>query len=165
MQNSRYAAQQHRLGGSPTYYARRANLPIALAMSTLLFVSLFSLGCAVTGGIAPLPSPGPSGTLAPTRTLIPRPAIDFNATALAETVIAGGGFIITSTPLPVFPTSTSTPLDQNSFLATINAQFAQATETARALATPTSTPSRTPPPPIVLPPGGGVAPDRPEGRP
>ncbi len=131
---------------------------IASAMSALLLLSLFSLGCALTGGTGPLPAPGPTDTPTGTRTPIPRPAIDYNATALAATIIAEGGLIITSTPVPVFPTPTVTPFDEVSFLATINAQFAHATETAQALATPTPTPSRTPPPPAHLPPGGGRAP-------
>ncbi len=133
------------------------NRHIALAMSATLLVSLFSLGCAVTG-LFPLPTPVPTAIPTATSTPIPRPPIDYNATALAATIIAEGGFIITSTPVPIFPTATATPIDQASFLATINAQFAQATETARALATPTPTPSRTPPPPVSLPPGGGSAP-------
>gem|GEM_PF-5129192 len=132
---------------------------IAIAVISILFVFALGLGCSATGGDGgPLPSPVPSS--APTGTLTPisHPAVDFNATALAATVVAGGGYIVTSTPLPVWPTATLAPFDQVSFLATINAQFAQATETAQALATPTLTPTRTPPPPRILPPAGGSAP-------
>ena len=134
---------------------------IAIAAISIGFVFALGLGCSVTGGeIGPLPSPLPSSAPTGTLTPIPHPAIDFNATALAATIQASG-YIVTSTPLPVWPTDTPLPFDQVSFLATINAQFAQATETAQALATPTPTPSRTPPPPRILPPAGGSAPGSP----
>ncbi len=82
---------------------------------------------------------------------------------MAATVIAEGGYVVTSTPLPVWPTATSVPFDQVVFLATINAQFAHATETAQALATPTpsATATRVSPPPYLLPPAGGSAPANP----
>lgn len=135
---------------------------VTIAAIPILFAFTLGLGCSVTGGeFGPLPSPAPPGSPTGTFTSIPHPAIDFNATAIAATIVAEGGYIVTSTPLPVFPTATSTPFNQASFLATINAQFAQATETALALATPTPTPTRTPPPPHILPPAGGSAPDRP----
>ena len=139
---------------------------IVIACMAILLVSAFSLGCALTG----LGSPFETGwrqslpTLTPTatRTRIPRESIDFNATLIAATVQAAGGYWVTSTPLPEWPTTTPTPFDQVSFLATINAQFAHATETAWAIATPTFTPSptplatATPTPPFLLPPAGGV---------
>jgi hypothetical protein len=135
---------------------------VTIAISVTILAVILSLGCAVTGeGLGPLASTGPTDTPTATRTPIPYPIIDFNATALAATVRAEGGYIVTSTPLPVFPTLTSTPFDQIGFLATINAQFAQATETAQALATPTPTPTNTPPPPRILPPAGGSAPGSP----
>ncbi len=135
---------------------------ITVAAVAIVVAFTLGLGCSVTGGnTGPLPSPALTDTPTGTSTPIPRPAVDFNATVLAATVIAGGGYIVTSTPLPVWPTATPVPFDQANFLATINAQFAQATETAQALATPTPTPTRTPPPPRFLPPAGGSAPGRP----
>jgi hypothetical protein len=142
------------------------NRRMALASGVSLFLAL-SLGCSVLGKEIAITSPqSPTNlTATATRTYFPRESIDFNATVIAATVQARGGYIETSTPLPVFPTATSTPFNQLSFLATINAQFAQATETAYALATPTFTPSPTapstptPPPPVVLPPAGGEHPD------
>jgi hypothetical protein len=146
------------------------NRPIALA-TAILFVAAFSLGCAATALIgtpsAQRPSPQSTATETVTRTRIPRESIDFVATSLAATIQASGGYVVTSTPPPVWPTDTPTPFDEVSFLATINAQFAQATETAIALATPTYTPSptpiptRTPPAPLLLPPAGGSAPGHP----
>jgi hypothetical protein len=146
------------------------NRPITLAIA-ILIVAAISLGCAATSFIgtpsAQRSSAQATATETATRTRIPRESIDFVATSLAATVQAGGGYVVTSTPLPVWPTATPTPFDQVSFLATINAQFAQATETAIAIATPTFTPSptpiqtRTPSPPSLLPPAGGSAPGRP----
>ena len=141
------------------------NRPVALAIA-ILFTAVSSLGCAATGLIGtpfaqrPLQ---PTTTETATRTRIPRESIDFVATSLAATIRASGGYIVTSTPLPVWPTATPTLFDQVSFLATINAQFAQATETAFAKATPTFTPSptRTPSAPRLLPPAGGSAPGNP----
>ena len=141
--------------------------PVALAIIILLTVAL-SLGCVATG-ILGTPSPLAQATDSEiaTNTRIPRESIDFVATSLAATILASGGYVVTSTPPPVWPSATPTPFDQVSFLATINAQFAQATETAFALATPTFTPSptliptRTPRPPLLLPPAGGSAPGRP----
>ena len=145
------------------------NRSVALAFA-ILFAAVSSLGCAVTGLIgtpsAQQPSQ-PTATETVTRTRIPRESIDFVATSLAATIRASGGYIVTSTPLPVWPTATPTLFDQVSFLATINAQFARATETALANATPTFTPSptgiptRTPPVPQLLPPAGGNAPGSP----
>ena len=135
---------------------------IAIAVISILFVFALGLGCSATGGEGgSLPSPVPSSAPTVTLTSLSHPAVDFNATALAATVVAGGGYIVTSTPLPVWPTATLVPFDQANFLATINAQFAHATETAQALATPTPTPTRTPPPPRILPPAGGSAPGDP----
>jgi len=134
----------------------------AAAVALALAVTI-GLGCTATGIGTPIGSSRAqfTPTATATRTRIPRDSIDFNATALAATIQASG-YIVTSTPLPVWPTDTPLPFDQVSFLATINAQFAQATETARALATPTSipslTPTSTPPPPRFLPPAGGSAP-------
>ena len=133
---------------------------IIIAVVALALVVMISLGCSATniGRVQVTP------TATATNTRIPRESINFLATSLAETVQAEGGYIVTSTPLPVFPTTTPTPFNQASFLATINAQFAQATETALALATPTFTPSPThtpPPTPRFLPPAGGSAPDDP----
>jgi len=129
-----------------------------VAITALVFLLALGLGCTTTSvrpaGVAQL-------TPTPTRTFAPRDSVDYVATAFAATLQAGKGYIITSTPLPVWPTSTPTPFDQVSFLATINAQFARVTETALALATPTFTPSpiptptHTPPPPRFLPPAGG----------
>jgi len=143
------------------------NRPIALTI-VILFAAVSSLGCAVSGLIGtPSAQARPTATETATRTRVPRESIDFNATVLAATLAAGGSYIVTSTPPPVWPTETPTPFDQVSFLATINAQFAQATETAFALATPTFTPgptlvpSRTPRPPLLLPPAGGRAPGNP----
>jgi len=133
----------------------KASFIAGVLIGTFLLMAVSGLGCAVTGeSFAP-----PSGTPTATRTPIPRPVIDYNATVLAATVQAKGGYIVTSTPEPSWPTITPTPFDQISFLATINAQFAQATQTAQAMATPTST--RTPPPPQFLPPAGGRAPGKP----
>ncbi len=137
---------------------------ITLAAVAFALAVVFGLACTATGIGTPVGSSQlqftPTATA--TRTRIPRDSIDFNATALAATIQAGGGYIVTSTPLPVWPTDTPLPFNQVSFLATINAQFAQATETAQALATPTFTPSptptSTPPPPRFLPPAGGSAP-------
>lgn len=138
---------------------------ITIAVVALALAVTLGLGCTVTGIGTPIGSRQVTPTATATRTRIPRDSIDFNATALAATVQAGGGYIVTSTPLPVWPTDTPLPFDQVSFLATINAQFAQATETALALATPTFTPSptrtATPPPPRFLPPAGGSAPHNP----
>ena len=137
----------------------------AAAVALALAVTI-GLGCTATGIGTPIGSSRAqfTPTATATRTRIPRDSIDFNATALAATIQASG-YIVTSTPLPVWPTDTPVPFDQASFLATINAQFAQATETARALATPTFTPSpiptSTPPPPRFLPPAGGSAPHNP----
>ena len=132
---------------------------VALALAVTI-----GLGCTATSIGTPIGSRQVTPTATATRTRIPRDSIDFNATALAATIQASG-YIVTSTPLPVWPTDTPVPFDQASFLATINAQFAQATETARALATPTFTPSpiptSTPPPPRFLPPAGGSAPHNP----
>ena len=145
------------------------NRPVVLAIA-LLFAAVFSLGCAVTGLLGTPSAQRPlqsTVTETATRTRIPRDSIDFVATSLAATIRASGGYLVTSTPLPVWPTDTPTPFDQVSFLATINAQFAQATETAFALATPTFTPSPTftptptPRPPVLLPPAGGNAPGSP----
>jgi hypothetical protein len=140
---------------------------IVIAVVALALAVTISLGCSATNIGAPIgigrAQATPTATA--TNTRIPHESIDFLATALAETVQAEGGYIVTSTPLPVFPTTTPTPFNQASFLATINAQFAQATETALALATPTFTPSPTPtlpPPPRFLPPAGGSAPDDPK---
>ncbi len=140
------------------------NRPVALVIA-ILFAAAFGLGCAVSGLVGtPSAQARPTATGTATRTRIPRESIDFNATVLAATIAAEGGYVVTSTPPPVWPTATVTPFDEVSFLATINAQFAQATETAFALATPTFTPSptlvptRTPRPPILLPPAGGSAP-------
>jgi hypothetical protein len=143
------------------------NRPVALAIFILLAVAL-GLGCAATGILgtpSPLAQATDSGIV--TNTRIPHESIDFVATSLAATIQASGGYVVTSTPPPVWPTVTPTPFDQVSFLATINAQFAHATETAFALATPTFTPSptriptRTPRPPLLLPPAGGSAPGHP----
>ena len=139
------------------------NRPVALAIA-ILFTAVSSLGCAATGLFGTLSAQRPSqstSTETATRTRIPRESIDFVATSLAATIQASGGYVVTSIPLPVWPTETPTPFDQVSFLATINAQFAHATETAQALATPTPTPTRTPPPPRILPPAGGSAPGHP----
>lgn len=146
---------------------------VVLVCVVMLLVAAVSLGCALTDAGSPFGvsqrQPQSTLTATPTRTRIARESIDFGATALAATIQAAGGYLMTSTPLPVWPTLTSTPFDQVSFLATINAQFAHATETAIALATPTFTPSPTlpatatptrtlytTPPPILLPPAGGV---------
>ena len=140
---------------------------IATAGLAALMALFLSLGCSLSGDRLPSTDSQSAAALTATRTRYPHEVIDFNATVLAATVRASGGFVVTSTPLPVWPTATSTPFDQVSFLATINAQFAQATETARALATPTFTPSPTllstptPPPPRFLPPAGGQAPGGP----
>jgi hypothetical protein len=138
------------------------NRSIALA---ILSVAVFGLGCAVSGLVGtPSSQARPTATATATRTRIPRESIDFNATVLAATLAAGGSYVVTSTPPPERPTETPTPFDEVSFLATINAQFAHATETAIAIATPTFTPSptlvptQTPRPPILLPPAGGRAP-------
>jgi len=145
------------------------NRPIALAFA-ILFAAVSSLGCAAAGLIGTPSAQRPlqsTATETVTRTRIPRESIDFVATSLAATIQASGGYIVTSIPLPVWPTATPTPFDQASFLATINAQFAYATETALANATPTFTPSptliptRTPPAPRLLPPAGGNAPGSP----
>ena len=139
---------------------------ITTAAVALALAVTIGLGCTATGIGTPIGSSRAqfTPTATATRTRIPRDSIDFNATALAATIQASG-YIVTSTPLPVWPTDTPVPFDQASFLATINAQFAQATETARALATPTFTPSpiptSTPPPPRFLPPAGGSAPHNP----
>jgi hypothetical protein len=142
------------------------NWRLAATGIVVLFFIALGLGCNVMGGdlgIRPLAQSLPTPTFTVTRTRIPQEFIDFNATAIAATVQAEGGYIVTSTPPPVFPTATPTPFDQVSFLATINAQFANATSTALALATPTFTPGPTvtPPPPRVLPPAGGRAPGQP----
>jgi hypothetical protein len=140
---------------------------VVIACIAILLVGALCLGCAVAG-VTGRGSPfetgwrrsWPTPTSTATRTRIPRESIDFNATMIAATVQAAGGYLVTSTPLPVWPTVTPTPFDQISFLATINAQFAHATETAWAIATPTFTPSptprATPTPPFVLPPAGGI---------
>ena len=132
---------------------------IAVAAVVVTLTVMVSLACSTTGGGVGLPTGTPTATLTP----IPRPPIDFNATVMAATVIAEGGYVVTSTPLPVWPTATSVPFDRVSFLATINAQFAHATETAQALATPTpsATATRASPPPRFLPPAGGSAPASP----
>ena len=133
---------------------------VVIACMAILLVTALSLGCAVTGPGSPFETGWrqslPTLTPTATRTRIPRESIDFNATSIAATVQAAGGYLVTSTPLPTWPTATPTPFDQISFLATINAQFAHATETARALATPTFTPSPTPTPRFLLPPAGGI---------
>jgi len=141
------------------------NRRMALVSSVLLLIAL-SLSCSVLGRqvtIGPSAQALPTLTATVTRTRIPRGSIDFNATVMAATIETLGNYVVTSTPLPVFPTATPTPFDEISFLATINAQFAQATETAIAIATPTFTPSpaptATPPPPRILPPAGGEKPD------
>jgi hypothetical protein len=138
---------------------------IIIAVVALALAVTLGLGCTATGIGTPIGSRQVTPTATATRTRIPRDSIDFNATALAATIQADGGYIVTSTPLPVWPTDTPLPFNQVSFLATINAQFAQATETALALATPTFTPSpthtSTPPPPRFLPPAGGSAPHNP----
>jgi hypothetical protein len=138
---------------------------IIIAVVALALAVTLGLGCTATGIGTPIGSRQVTPTATATRTRIPRNSIDFNATALAATIQADGGYIVTSTPLPVWPTDTPLPFNQVSFLATINAQFAQATETALALATPTFTPSpthtSTPPPPRFLPPAGGSAPHNP----
>jgi hypothetical protein len=133
---------------------------VAASLIALLLI-LSGLGCALTA-LGMLRQQSVSQSLPTvTRTRIPRESIDFEATSIAATVDALGGYMLTMTPLRVWPTATSTPFDQASFLATINAQFAYATETAIALATPTFTPSPTlpptptPPPPLILPPSGG----------
>ena len=115
---------------------------ITLAAVALALAVTISLACTGTGIGTPVGKSQAqvTPTATATRTRIPRDSIDFNATAMAATIQAGGGYIVTSTPQPVWPTDTPVPFDQASFLATINAQFAQATETARALATPTFTP-------------------------
>jgi hypothetical protein len=145
------------------------NRPVALAIA-ILFTAVSSLGCVATGLIGTPSAQRPwqsTATETATRTRVPRESIDFVATSLAATIQASGGYILTSSPLPVWPTATPTPFDQLSFLATINAQFAQATETAIANATPTFTPgptltpTRTPPAPWFLPPSGGRAPGNP----
>jgi hypothetical protein len=140
------------------------NRRIIVTGAVMLSLVVLGLGCSLSG-LASTPSAQSLPTLTATRTRIPRESIDFNATVLAATIQAEGGYIVTSTPLPVWPTDTPTPFDQASFLATINAQFAQATETALALATPTFTPSpiptAMPPPPITLPHAGGSSPDIP----
>lgn len=134
---------------------------VVIACMLILLVSTFGLGCALTGLISPRET-GLTLTPTATRTRIPRESIDFNATVLAVTVQALGGYLVTSTPPTEWPTTTPTPFDQVSFLATINAQFAQATETAIAIATPTFTPSpvpaktATPARPFLLPPSGGI---------
>lgn len=138
------------------------NRPVPLAIA-FLFAALCSLGCATIGLLGTPSAQRPllsTFTATATRTRIPRESIDFVATSLAATIQASGGYMVTSTPLPVWPTDTPVPFDQVSFLATINAQFAQATETALALATPTFTPSPTltPSRPVLLPPAGGRAP-------
>jgi len=138
---------------------------IIIAVVALALAVTPGLGSTATGIGTPIGSRQVTPTATATRTRIPRDSIDFNATALAATIQADGGYIVTSTPLPVWPTDTPLPFNQVSFLATINAQFAQATETALALATPTFTPSpthtSTPPPPRFLPPAGGSAPHNP----
>ena len=141
------------------------NWPVALTIA-ILFAAVSSLGCAVSGLLStPSAQARPTATETATRTRVPRESIDFVATSLAATIQASGGYLVTSTPPPVWPTETPMPFDQVSFLATINAQFAQATETAFALATPTFTPSpsptRTSLPPRLLPPAGGSAPGKP----
>jgi hypothetical protein len=143
------------------------NRPVALTI-IILFTAVSSLGCAATGLIGTPSAQRPlQSTTTATRTRIPRESIDFVATSLAATIQASGGYVVTSIPLPVWPTETPTPFDQVSFLATINAQFAHATETAIAKATPTFTPSptrtptRTPSAPWLLPPAGGSAPGNP----
>ena len=145
------------------------NRPVALAIA-ILFTVVSSLGCAATGLFGTPSAQRPlqsTATETTTRTRVPRESIDFVATSLAATIQASGGYILTSSPLPVWPTATPTPFDQMSFLATINAQFAQATETAIAKATPTftpgptRTPTRTPSVPRLLPPAGGRAPGNP----
>jgi len=142
------------------------NRPVALAIVILLAV-VFSLGCAATGILGTPPLAQATATEIVSLTRIPRESIDFVATSLAATIEASGGYVVTSTPPPVWPTATPTPFDQVGFLATINAQFAQATETAFAIATPTFTrsptpiPTRTPRPPLLLPPAGGSAPGHP----
>lgn len=135
---------------------RKQSITAAAVVMTLTIV--VSLACSTTGGVG-----SPTGTPTVTLTPIPRPPIDFNATVMAATLIAEGGYIVTSTPLPVWPTATSVPFNRDSFLATINAQFAHATETAQALATPTpsATATRVSPPPYFLPPAGGSAPGNP----
>ena len=139
-----------------------------VASIIILLAVTLGLGCSLLGSdLGGRPSAQSLATPTLTRTRTPQESIDFNATVLAETVQAEGGYIVTSTPLPVWPTATPTLFDQVSFLATINAQFANATSTALALATPTFTPSPTPPttptppPPSILPPAGGRAPGRP----
>ena len=139
-----------------------------VASIIILLAVTLGLGCSLLGGdLGGRPSALSLVTPTLTRTRTPQESIDFNATVLAETVQAEGGYIVTSTPLPVWPTATPTLFDQVSFLATINAQFANATSTALALATPTFTPSPTRPttatplPPNILPPAGGRAPGRP----
>jgi hypothetical protein len=140
-----------------------AAVAFALVIALALAIAL-SLACTATGFVTRIGRRQVqfTPTATATRTRIPRDSIDFNATALAAAIQAGGGYIVTSTPVPVWPTDTPVPFNQASFLATINAQFAQATETARALATPTfipsPTPTSTPPPPRFLPPAGGSAP-------
>ena len=136
---------------------RKQSIVVAAVVMTLTVV--VSLACSATGGGVGSPTGTPTATLTP----IPRPAIDFNATVMAATLIAGGGYVVTSTPLPVWPTATSIPFNRDTFLATINAQFAYATETAQALATPTpsATATHVSPPPRFLPPAGGSAPASP----
>ena len=132
---------------------------IAVAAVVMALTVVVSLACSTTGGGVGSPTGTPTVTLTP----ISRPAIDFNATVIAATVIAEGGYVVTSTPLPVWPTASAVPFNRDSFLATINAQFAHATETAQALATPTPSATATPvsPPPRFLPPAGGSAPGEP----
>jgi len=143
------------------------NRRIVVAGTVILLLIALSLSCGVLGENLAIGQAQPTLIHTATRTRIPRDSIDFNATVIAATIQAIGGYIVTSTPPPVWPTITPTPFDQASFLATINAQFANATSTALALATPTLTPSPTrpvtptPPPPNILPPAGGRAPDRP----
>ena len=140
---------------------------ITIAVVALALAVTLGLGCTATGIGTPIGSSQAqvTPTATATRTRIPRDSIDFNATALDATVQAGGGYLVTSTPLHDWPKDTTLPFNQVSFLATINATFAQATEPALALATPTFTPSptRTSPPhtPRFLPPAGGSAPHDP----
>jgi len=145
---------------------RDQHITLAAVVFVLALAIALSLACTATGFVTLIGKRQVqfTPTATATRTRFPRDSIDFNATALAATIQAGGGYIVMSTPLPVWPTDTPVPFNQVSFLATLNAQFAQATETARALATPTFTPSptststSTPPPPRFLPPAGGSAP-------
>jgi len=147
----------------PGVIAATVAFVVIAAIAAFALVAVLSLSCRVTGSGLALSTPNPTNTPTATRTPAPHPVDDYNATALAATVKAQGGYVVISTPLPVWPTATSTPFDQASFLATINAQFAQATQTAQALATPTSLPTLTPTPlpPRFLPPAGGSAPRKP----